>query len=118
MSNNTAFQPKGKTSKASANTTSQSFQILSDAPCNQVCVSNHGNPTSAQPVYFTFGNSSVSVTAPTGSGASASYALVSIPGTTKVYTVPKQFDSTDGLYVAFITEATTGEVYFTPGEGV
>ena len=118
MANNIPFQAMGKTYKAAATTSSQSFLITADQNCNQVLVSSHESPTSGKPVYFTFGNSSVTVTAPSGSGANASYAFVAVPGTIKSYTVPKQFTSTDGLYVAYITESGTGEVYFTPGEGL
>ena len=118
MANNIAFQAMGKTYKATVTTSSQSFQITSDMPCNQVCVANHQpTTTGGQPVYFVFGNSSVTCTLPTGSGANATYCLVSVPGTIKTYTVPKQFNTTDGLYVAFISEGTS-ECYFTPGEGL
>lgn len=118
VANNIAFQAMGKAYKASANTVSQSFQVTADSPCNQVMVVNHSNPQSGQPVYFTFGNSSVTVAAPTGSGANASYAMVSIPNSVITITVPKQFTPTDGLYVAYITETLTGECYFIPGEGL
>jgi hypothetical protein len=39
------------------------------------------------------------------------------PGNQIVYTVPQQFSS-NNMYIAFITESTTGEAYFTPGEGL
>ena len=118
MANNIPFQAMGKTYKANVTTSSQTIQILADQNCNQVCVANH-QPTGAtgQPVYFNFGNSSVTVSVPTGGGANATYCLVSVPGTVRTYTVPKQFTPTDGLYVAFIGEAAS-ECYFTPGEGL
>jgi len=47
---------------------------------------------------------------------SPQYALLSIPDSIKVYTVPYQFTSSTPLYVAFIGEAAS-ECYFTPGEG-
>ena len=115
MANNIAFQAMGKTYKANVTTSSQSLQITADQACNQVCVANHQSSQGGQPVYFTFGNSTVTCTVP-GNGA-PSYALVSVPGTIKVYTVPKQFTATDGLYVAFIGEGSS-ECYFTPGEGI
>ena len=116
MANNIPFQAMGKTYKANVTTSSQSFQITSDMPCNQVCVANH-QPTGSggQPVYFTFGNASVTCTAP--ANGSPSYAFVSVPGTVKVYTVPQQFTPSNSLYVAFIGEAAS-ECYFTPGEGL
>jgi hypothetical protein len=116
MANNIAFQSMGKTYQANATTTSQRIQILADNPCNQVLVANHENTSSGKPVYFRMGNSTVTVTAPTA--GSPQYGFVSVPGSTRVYTAPSQFTPTDGLYIAFITESATGEIYFTPGEGL
>ena len=116
MANNIPFQAMGKTYKANATTASQTVTITPDGPCNQICVSNH-QPTGSggQPVYFLVSaNSAVTVTAP--ANASPQYALVSVPGTVKVYTVPYQISSTP-IYVAFIGEAAS-ECYFTPGEGL
>ena len=117
MANNIAFQAMGKTYKAAANTTSQSVNILADQPCNQVLVASHENSAgTGKPVYIAFGNSTVTVTAPTA--GSPQYCYVVIPGARQVFTVPKQFTTTDGLYVAFITESGTAECYITPGEGL
>ena len=117
MANNIAFQAMGKTYKAAATTTSQSINILSDVPCNQLLVSSHENTAgTGKPVYFTIGNSSVTCVAPTA--GTPQYAFVALPGQNMVYTVPKQFTATDGLYIAFITESATAECYFTPGEGL
>jgi hypothetical protein len=117
MANNIAFQAQGKTYKANATTTSQSFNLLSDVPCNQLLVSSHENSAgTGKPVYFTLGNASVTCTAPTN--GSPQYCFVALPGQNMIYTVPKQFTPTDGLYVAFITETGTAECYFTPGEGL
>ena len=115
MANNIAFQAMGKTYKANATITSQTMQITADVPCNQVCVANHQSSQGGQPVYFTFGNSTVTCTAP--ANGAPSYAYCSVPGTIKVFTVPRQFTPTDGLYVAFISEGSS-ECYFTPGEGL
>jgi hypothetical protein len=117
MANNIAFQAMGKTYKANVTTASQVITITPDGPCNQICVSNH-QPTGAtgQPVYFNISsNASVTVTAP--ANGSPQYALVSVPTSVKVYTVPYQFSPTTPLYVAFIGEAAS-ECYFTPGEGM
>ena len=116
MAANIPFQAQGKTYKANVTTSSQTITILSDSPCNQICVANH-QPTGSggQPVYFNISNLS-NVTAVVPANAAPSYTLVSVPGTVKVYTVPYQFTST-GLYVAFIGEAAS-ECYFTPGEGL
>jgi hypothetical protein len=116
MANNIAFQAQGKTYKANATTNSQTIVITADSPCNQLLVSNH-QPTGSggQPVYFQVSsNASVTVAAP--SNANAQYCLVSVPGTTRVYTIPQQFSSAN-TYVAFIGEAVS-ECYFTPGEGL
>ena len=117
MAINRAFNPMGKTYQANATTSSQRITITPDAPCNQILVANH-QPTGAggQPVYFLISsNASITVTAPTN--ATPQYCLVSVPGSTKVYTVPGQFNASSPLYVAFIGEAAS-ECYFTPGEGI
>ena len=116
MANNIAFQSMGKTYKANVTTSSQTLTITPDGPCNQIMVANH-QPTGAggQPVYFNVSNlANVTVTAP--ANASPQYALVSVPGTLKAFTVPFQFNPSNPLYVAFIGEAAS-ECYFTPGEG-
>ena len=116
MANNIAFQAQGKTYKANVTTASQVITITADSPCNQLLVSNH-QPTGAtgQPVYFLVSsNASITVTTPTA--GSPQYCLVSVPGTTRVFTVPQQFSSSN-MYIAFIGEAVS-ECYFTPGEGI
>jgi len=116
MANNIAFQAQGKTYKANVTTSSQTIAITADSPCNQLLVANH-QPTGAtgQPAYFVVSaNSSVTCTLP--ANGSPQYALISVPGTTRVYTIPAQFSSAN-LYIAFIGEAAS-ECYFTPGEGV
>ena len=116
MANNIAFQAMGKTYKANATTTSQRINILADIPCNQLLIQSHESSQGGQPVYFRIGDANVTVTAPTA--GSPQYAMVAVPGQNLVITVPKQFTATDGLYIAFITETTTAECYFTPGEGL
>ena len=117
MANNIAFQSMGKTFQANATTTSQRINLVSDMPCNQVLVQSHENAAgTGKPVYFRFGNSTVTVTAPTA--GNPQYAMVALPGQNKVFTVPQQCTPTDGIYVAFITESSTAECYFTPGEGL
>jgi hypothetical protein len=116
MANNIAFQAQGKTYKANVTTGSQTITITADSPCNQLMVANH-QPSGAtgQPVYFVVSsNSSVTCTLP--ANGSPQYALVSIPASTRVYTVPTQFSSAN-LYIAFIGEGIS-ECYFTPGEGL
>ena len=117
MANNIAFQAMGKTYQASANTTSQRVNILADTPCNQLLVVSHENSAgTGKPVYFSIGNSTVTAVAPTA--GNPQYTLIAIPGARQVFTVPKQFTTTDGLYIAYITESGTAECYFTPGEGL
>jgi len=116
MANNIAFQAQGKTYKANVTTASQTISIVADSPCNQLLVANH-QPTGSggQPVYFNVSsNSSVTCTVP--ANGSPQYALVSVPGTTRVFTIPAQFSSAN-VYIAFIGEAAS-ECYFTPGEGL
>ena len=116
MANNIAFQAQGKTYKANVTTSSQVITITADSPCNQLMVANH-QPSGAtgQPVYFVVSaNSSVTCTAP--ANGSPQYALISVPASTRVFTVPTQFSSSP-MYIAFIGAAAS-ECYFTPGEGV
>jgi hypothetical protein len=116
MANNIAFQAQGKTYKANVTTASQVITITADSPCNQLLVSNH-QPTGAtgQPVYLVVSsNASVTVTVPVA--GTPQYCLVSVPGTSKVFTVPQQFSGSN-MYIAFIGEGVS-ECYFTPGEGL
>lgn len=117
MGNNIAFQPMGKTYKASANTTSQVITVTADGPCNQLLVASHESSQGGQPVYFRVSTqSNVTVTAPNTS--TAQYCMVAVPGSVHAYTIPQQFSNTTNMYIAFITETTTAECYFTPGEGL
>jgi hypothetical protein len=117
MGNNIAFQAQGKTYKANVTTSSQTITVTSDGPCNQLCVTNH-QPTGATgfPVYFTVSNLS-NVTATVPVAGTPAYALVSVPGSVKVYTIPYQFSAGTNMYIAFIGESVS-ECYFTPGEGL
>ena len=117
MGHNIAFQAQGKTYKANATTSSQTITITSDSPCNQLMVANH-QPSGAtgNAVYFSVSNlSNVTVAAP--SNGSPQYALVSVPASIKVFTIPYQFSPNTNMYIAFIGEGAS-ECYFTPGEGV
>ena len=117
MANNIAFQAMGKTYKANVTTSSQTITINADSPCNQICVANH-QPTGATgfPVYFVV-STVASVTAIVPTATTPAYALVSVPGSIKVFTVPQQVSPSTNLYIAFIGEAAS-ECYFTPGEGL
>ena len=116
MANNIAFQAMGKTYQANATTTSQRITITADSPCNQLLVSSHESQAGGKAIYFVVSsNSSVTAVAPTA--GNPQYSLVVSPGNQIVYTVPQQFGS-NNMYIAFITESTTGEAYFTPGEGL
>ena len=116
MANNIAFQAMGKTYQANATTTSQRITITADSPCNQLLVSSHESTQGGKPVYFVVSsNASVTITAPTA--GSPQYGMLVVPGNQIVYTVPNQLSS-GNTYIAFITESTTAECYFTPGEGL
>ena len=116
MSIISSFQPMGKTHKANATTTSQTMTITSDGPCQQLLVSSHESTQGGKPVYFVISNkSNVTVTVPTA--GTPQYAMLVCPGQQIVYTVNQQFSAGTNLYIAFITESTTSECYFTPGEG-
>ena len=114
MSTITAFQPMGKTFVLVGNSTNQTVTVSADSPVSQYLFVNHELAATGQPVYFVISaNSSVTCTLP--ANGSPQYALVSVPASTKVYTVPYQISSTP-IYIAFIGEAAS-EAYFTPGEG-
>ena len=117
MANNIPFQAQGKTYKANATTSSQTITVTADSPCNQLLVSSHESQSGGKPVYFVVSsNASVTCTAP--SNGSPQYSMVVSPGNQVVYTIPQQFGPNVNMYIAFITESTTGECYFTPGEGM
>ena len=116
MANNIAFQAMGKTYQANATTTPQRINILADMPCNQLLVASHESSQGGQAVYFRVGDANVTVTAP--SPGNPQYCFVAVPGQNMVYTMPRQFTTTDGLYISFVTETATAECYFTPGEGL
>jgi len=106
----------GKTYQANATTTSQRIVVTADSPCNQLLVSSHESQSGGKPVYFVVSsNASVTCTPPTA--GNPQYSMVVSPGNQIVYTIPQQFSSAN-TYIAFITESTTGEAYFTPGEGL
>jgi len=116
MANNLPFQAQGKTYKANVTTSSQTITITADSPCNQLLVQNH-QPSGAtgQPVYFLVSNlSNVTVSVPVA--GTPSYCLISVPASSKSFTVPYQISPSTNLYVAFIGGAAS-ECYFTPGEG-
>ena len=116
MAANIPFQAQGKTYKANVTTSSQIISITADSPCNQLLVSSHESQAGGKAIYFVVSaNSSVTAVAPTA--GTPQYSLVVSPGNQIVYTVPTQFSSSN-MYIAFITESTTGECYFTPGEGL
>lgn len=117
MANNIAFQPMGKTYKANATTSVQQFQIASDSPVNQYMIVSH-EPTggAGQPVYVRISTSNTeNVALPTN--GSPQYALVVPPDTVTVYTGP-QVRPNANVFVSFIAESGTPEVYITPGEGL
>jgi len=117
MANNIPFQAQGKTYKANSTTSSQTITITSDSPCNQLLVSNHQpTGTSGQPVYFVVSNHA-NVTCTVPANGAPSYALLSVPGSNKVYTIPFQFTPNTNMYIAFISTVAS-ECFFTPGEGV
>ena len=108
MANNIAFQSCSKTYQANATTTSQTITVTPDGPCNQVLVASHESSASSKAVYFRISNqSNVTVTAP--SAGNPQYALLAVPNSAKVYTVPFQFSPSKPLYIAFITESSTAE---------
>jgi hypothetical protein len=117
VANNIAFQPMGKTYKANATTSVQQLQLASDSPVNQYMIVSH-EPTGSggQPVYVRISNSSTqNVALPTN--GSPQYCLVIPPDSVTIFTGP-QVRPGANVFVTFIAEAGTPEVYLTPGEGL
>lgn len=116
MANNIAFQPMGKTAQiTSSNSSVTNIQLSSDSPANQYLIANHDT----KPVYVWISpvGSPVNVAIPSGSGANAKYAIVSVPGTYRIVTGP-QVSPTANVQVSVLSENDSPEVYITPGEGL
>jgi hypothetical protein len=117
MANNIAFQPMGKTYKANATTAVQQFQMNADSPVNQyMIVSHEPTGTVGLPVYVRISQTQTDNVALPANG-SPQYALVIPPDSVTIYTGP-QTGPTKNVYVTFISESGTPEVYITPGEGL
>ena len=111
-----AFQPNGKTYKLGANTTSQVVAVNSDSFAGQYLFVNHENATSGLPVYVrmsTQGN----LTITTPSAGTPQYAIP-IPQDSVVVLTGPQCSASTPVYIYFISESGTPEVYVTPGEGL
>ena len=117
MANNIAFQPMGKMYKLNAATSIQQITLYSDSPVQQYMLISH-EPTggAGQPVYVRI---STSTTANVGlpSNGAPSYGVVVPPDTVMVVTGP-QSTNTAPVYVSFVAESGTPEVYIVPGEGL
>lgn len=117
MANNIAFQPMGKTYKLNAATTVQQVTVYSDSPSNQYMLISH-EPTGGAglPVYVRISTSATAnVALPTNS--TPTYSVVVPPDIQMVITGP-QVTNTAPVYVTFVSESGTPEVYLTPGEGM
>jgi hypothetical protein len=117
MANNIAFQAMGKTVKANATVTVQQKQMAVDSPCSQYMLVSH-EPTGAGgiPVYVRISNSATgNVALPTNT--SAEYAYVVPPDSVMVVTGPTATTSAN-VFLTFVTESGSGEIYVTPGEGM
>ena len=117
MANNIAFQPMGKTYKANATTSVQQVQMTADSPVNQYMIVSH-EPTGGAglPVYVRISTTSTANVALPGNG-SAQYALVVPPDTVMIVTGP-QVGPGANVFLTFVSETGTPEVYVTPGEGL
>ena len=117
MANNIAFQPMGKTYKCNATTTTQTITVGADSPVNQYMFISH-EPTggAGQPVYVRISTSSSATASIPGNG-SPQYTFPVPPDIVMVVTGP-QCSNTANVYISFISESGTPEVYVTPGEGL
>ena len=116
MANNIAFQPMGKSIKATAsNAAVTNATLFADSPANQYMLGNH----SSQPVYVWISPSTnpVNVSIPTGSGSSAGYAVLVPNGHVMIISGP-QCSNTKSVQVSVASENDGPELYVTPGEGL
>jgi hypothetical protein len=117
MANNIAFQAMGRTYKANATTSVQQIQVASDSPVNQYMIVSHEPSGGAgQAVYVRISTTSTDNVALPANG-SPQYALVIPPDTVMIVTGPQVRPSAN-VFLTFISEAGTPEVYVTPGEGL
>lgn len=117
MANNIAFTPMGKTYKANATTSVQQVEVTADSPVNQYMIVSH-EPTGGAglPVYVRISTTSTANVAVPGNG-SPQYSVVVPPDTVMIVTGP-QVSPTANVFLTFIAESGTPEVYVTPGEGL
>lgn len=110
-----AFQPTGKTYKLGANTTSQVVAVNSDSFAGQYLFCSHENANTGSAVYIrmsTQGN--LTITAPVS--GTPQYAIP-IPQDSAIVLTGPQCSASTPVYIYFISESGTPEIYVTPGEG-
>jgi len=114
MSNQTAFQPMGKTALLSANTTSGNVQvgITADSPVNQFLFVNTGT----NDVFVNIGaNASITSTRPTAGTNQYGFCI----GANMQRVIGNsQSGPNVTIYVAGVSNAGNSLVYITPGEGL
>ena len=116
MAINGAFQPLGKTYKLAANVTSQSVAVTADNFSGQYLFVSHENAASGLPVYVRISTQS-GLTIATPAAGTPQYAIPIPQDTMKVLTGP-QCSPNQTVYIYFISESGTPELYVTPGEGL
>ena len=114
MANNIAFQPMGKCYQLAANTASQITTVTADSPCNQYLLVNHEN-TTGQPVYVRISATSANAVLPVA--GSPSYNFPVPPDSYMVITGPQCGPNTS-VYVSYIAELDSPDIYLVPGEGL
>jgi hypothetical protein len=116
MAYNQAFYPMGRTFVLSGNVTNKTANIYADSPSGQYLFVNHEPASTGQPVYVrisaTSGNNAAVANATSGN-----YGVPIRPAESIVLSGP-QCSSTANVFITYITEAGTANVYVTPGEGV
>ena len=116
MAISAAFQPMGKTYQLTANTTSQVVTVSADNVSNQYLFVSHENVSTGLPVYVRISNqANLSITVP--SAGNPQYA-VCIPQDTALVISGPQCSNVANVYIYFISESGTPQVYVTPGEGL
>lgn len=103
MNRANTFTP-GLSWKVSATTTSGATAAAAAAG-TELCVYN----AALVPAVVTWGGSSATAVAPTGTAAANSHVVA--PGSTQVFTIG------DATHVAVKTESSTGDIYFSRGYG-
>lgn len=115
MSQQTPFQPMGKTVLAIANGVSGIVTVTADSPCNQFRFFN----ANATMVYINIGNAAGNTTATIPTAGTPAYGIPIASGQQDITFTGWQSGGFSNVTIALITPASNllAQVFITPGEG-